>query len=116
MEVNNNNIESAINSVMKPTTAEANAKLAESNDESCYIKGYDLNNGLDYDKILNGYMTTGFQATNFAKAVNEINRMVCALVFFVLFEFFFNFKMKIKNQFRSLANWPICLKIRKIRP
>jgi deoxyhypusine synthase len=40
------------------------------------IRGYDLNEGINYDKIFQSYRTTGFQATNFSKAVDEINRMV----------------------------------------
>lgn len=40
------------------------------------VSGYDFNNGVNYDKILNSYLTTGFQATNFGRAVQEINKMV----------------------------------------
>ena len=84
MEINNNkqlaadsnSIESAIGHVMKPSDAQAAAKLTSADSDAYTIKGYDLNKGVDYRKILDGYMTTGFQATNFAKAVNEINRMV----------------------------------------
>jgi deoxyhypusine synthase len=67
----------AFTNVMQPTSAEAAAKLSERNQIDSYeIKGYDLNSGLNYDKLLESYMTTGFQATNFSKAVNEINRMI----------------------------------------
>jgi len=41
------------------------------------VKGYDFNAGVDYSQILQSFSTTGFQATNFALAMNEINRMVC---------------------------------------
>ncbi len=40
------------------------------------VKGYDFNNGKDYEKLLDGYLTTGFQATHFAKAVEIINKML----------------------------------------
>ncbi|KAH3791937.1 probable deoxyhypusine synthase [Dreissena polymorpha] len=40
------------------------------------VKGYDFNEGLDYHRLLQSYMTTGFQAQNFGKAVEEINRMI----------------------------------------
>lgn len=40
------------------------------------VKGYDFNNGLNYEEILKSYATTGFQATNFDKAVCEINKML----------------------------------------
>lgn len=45
--------------------------------EPVEVKGYDFNDGVDYSRILKSFSTTGFQATNFALAVNEINRMVC---------------------------------------
>lgn len=48
------------------------------------VKGYDWNNGVDYDLLLNSYLHTGFQATNFGKAVDEINKMVVPLFDFVL--------------------------------
>lgn len=40
--------------------------------------GYDWNAGssIDYDRLLSSYKTTGFQATNFGKAVDEINKMI----------------------------------------
>lgn len=40
------------------------------------IKGYDFNNGVSYDKLFDSYLTTGFQATHFGKAVNIINKMI----------------------------------------
>ncbi|ELU10093.1 hypothetical protein CAPTEDRAFT_1610 [Capitella teleta] len=40
------------------------------------VKGYDFNDGVDYHKLLQSYATTGFQATNFGRAVEEINRMI----------------------------------------
>ncbi|XP_044760034.1 probable deoxyhypusine synthase [Coccinella septempunctata] len=40
------------------------------------VNGYDWNKGLDYSKILDSYLHSGFQATNFGKAVQEINRMI----------------------------------------
>ncbi len=64
---------------MQPSNAAAAAKLTDTEHE---IRGYDLNNGLDYEKLLKSYLNTGFQATNFGKAVNEINRMVYYIYFF----------------------------------
>ena len=39
------------------------------------IKGYDFNQGVDYSKLLDSYMTVGAQATNLAKAVEIIKNM-----------------------------------------
>lgn len=40
------------------------------------VKGYDFNDILNYDELLKTYINSGFQATNFGIAVNEINKMV----------------------------------------
>ncbi|OAF67622.1 hypothetical protein A3Q56_04662, partial [Intoshia linei] len=39
------------------------------------VKGYDFNDGLDYDKLL-ATSNCGFQATNFGRCIEEINRMI----------------------------------------
>lgn len=40
------------------------------------VKGYEWNNGIDYDQLFASYSHSGFQATNLGKAIDEINRMV----------------------------------------
>jgi len=40
------------------------------------VEGYDFNKGINYDAILNSYARTGFQATNMAKAIEEIQKML----------------------------------------
>lgn len=40
------------------------------------IRGYDFNQGVDHRALLNSFLTTGFQASSFAMAVQEINKMV----------------------------------------
>lgn len=40
------------------------------------VSGYDWNNGINYKQILDSYLRSGFQATNFGLAVQEINRMI----------------------------------------
>ncbi len=40
------------------------------------VKGYDFNKGIDYNKILDSYGSLGLQASNFAKAVEIVNKMV----------------------------------------
>ena len=59
----------AADAVMVTTSGELPVKPVE-------VHGYDFNQGLDYHKLLQSYRTSGFQATNFGKAVEEINRMV----------------------------------------
>ncbi len=44
--------------------------------DSVEVRGYDFNQGIDYHKLLQSYKTTGFQATNFGLAVEEINKML----------------------------------------
>jgi len=44
--------------------------------ETPTVAGYDFTKGVDYSALLDSYMHTGFQATNFAKAVQEIDRML----------------------------------------
>lgn len=52
-------------------------KIAE---DTPKVTGYDFNNGINYDEILKSFLTSGFQATNFGNAVEEINKMVMYLV------------------------------------
>lgn len=40
------------------------------------IKGYDFNEGIDYERLLDTYKQIGFQASNYGLAVDEINRMI----------------------------------------
>lgn len=40
------------------------------------IRGYDWNSGINYHELFKSYKTTGFQATNLAAAVDEINKML----------------------------------------
>jgi len=40
------------------------------------VLGYDFNNGIDHHQLLQSYLNTGFQATNFGLAVKEINSML----------------------------------------
>lgn len=40
------------------------------------VKGYDFNDGVDYHAILQSYKSSGFQATNFGLAVEEIKKMI----------------------------------------
>lgn len=44
--------------------------------ETPKVKGYDWNQGVNYEEILKSYKHSGFQATNFGLAVDEINKMI----------------------------------------
>lgn len=51
--------------------------LRESEDpkEFIAVQGYDFNKGVDFNKLLDSYTTTGFQATHLAKAIRIIKEM-----------------------------------------
>ncbi len=40
------------------------------------IQGYDFNQGVDYDKVLDSFISTGFQASHFGKAIKIVNKMI----------------------------------------
>jgi deoxyhypusine synthase len=40
------------------------------------VRGYDFNNGIDYEEMFKTYRHTGFQATNLGLAIEEVNRMI----------------------------------------
>lgn len=57
----------------------ASAVLVESDpmpDDAQAVGGYDFNDGVDFNKLLASFARTGFQATNFALAVEEVNKMI----------------------------------------
>jgi deoxyhypusine synthase len=54
----------------------AGAILKESEEvQGVTIGGYDFNNGVDYGKLIDKFSSTGFQATNLAKAIEIIKEM-----------------------------------------
>lgn len=63
----------------EPTLA-AEAVLKRSGElpveERIVVDGYDFNQGINYERILQSFKRCGFQATNFDRAVNEIRRML----------------------------------------
>jgi deoxyhypusine synthase len=40
------------------------------------VRGYDFNQGIKLEGLLDSYLTTGFQAMALGKAIEEINKMV----------------------------------------
>jgi len=51
-------------------------KSEEMPEGSQTVKGYDFNTGIDHHALLQSYKYSGFQATNFGLAVDEINKMI----------------------------------------
>ncbi|XP_068605711.1 deoxyhypusine synthase-like [Brachionichthys hirsutus] len=45
-------------------------------ENSITVKGYDFNQGVDHRALLQSYISTGFQATNFGFAIEQINSMI----------------------------------------
>lgn len=58
----------AMDAVLMPSTALP--------DDMPRIKGYDFNQGVDHHALLQSFLTTGFQASSVAHAIQEINRMI----------------------------------------
>jgi len=52
--------------------------------EGLTIKGYNFNEGVDYEKILDSYESTGIQASNMYKAIEIINEMISSNSFIYL--------------------------------
>jgi deoxyhypusine synthase len=48
------------------------------------VKGYNFDNGVDYDRIISSYEATGYQATNLARAIKIINDMINEKAFIFL--------------------------------
>ncbi|MEX0920462.1 MAG: deoxyhypusine synthase [Candidatus Pacearchaeota archaeon] len=44
--------------------------------EGISIKGYDFNQGIDYEKIVKSYLSTGFQASHLAKSIDIVKKMI----------------------------------------
>lgn len=44
-------------------------KSDDIDEETPVIRGYDFNNGINYEKLFSSYLTTGFQATHLALAI-----------------------------------------------
>ncbi|OWZ24532.1 Deoxyhypusine synthase [Phytophthora megakarya] len=43
--------------------------------KSAHVRGYDFNAGVDYEKLMQSYVTMGYQGTNLGEAIEEIKRM-----------------------------------------
>jgi deoxyhypusine synthase len=58
-----------------PKTVESAVLMSSEKIEGEKVQGYDFNQGVDFSNLLAAFKTTGFQATNMALAIEEINRM-----------------------------------------
>jgi len=59
--------------------AAKDAVLVESKevpDDVPVVRGYDFNQGIDYDRLLQSFAVTGYQATHFGRAVEIVNAML----------------------------------------
>ena len=68
----------------KETTARENLLRTSNEINGISIKGYDFNDGVDFAKLLKSFSTTGFQASNLAKAGDIINKMIADKAFIFL--------------------------------
>ena len=64
---------SAIPSIASDAVLVSSEEMPEGSEK---VVGYDFNQGVDYHKLLQSYKYSGFQATNFGLAVEEINKMI----------------------------------------
>ena len=72
------NVKEAVLKRMIPTSSnDANQSDPASNLLKTPVSGYDFNKGINYSALLQTYITTGFQATNFGLAIKQIELMVC---------------------------------------
>lgn len=55
------------NLAQQSVLVKSDLKILEDDKEKKVIKGYDFNDGLDYDRLFDSFMTTGFQATYLGK-------------------------------------------------
>lgn len=55
-----------------PKTKSDDAYIAEGTP----VKGYDFNNGLEYDKLFEAFKHTGVQATSLGKSIDIVNDMI----------------------------------------
>lgn len=60
----------------KETIARENILRKGDEPKGKYVKGYDFNKGIDYEKIIESFSTMGYQASNFYRAKEIIREMI----------------------------------------
>jgi deoxyhypusine synthase len=68
----------------KEETAHENVLRESEEVEGLNIKGYDFNQGLDWEKLVDSFRTTGIQATHLVYAIDIINEMISEKAFIYL--------------------------------
>ncbi len=68
----------------KEKTARKNLLRKSEEPEGIAIKGYDFDEGVDFEKIIKSFSSTGFQATHLAKAIEITNKMISEKAFIFL--------------------------------
>lgn len=61
---------------MKEDKARENIMKKSKDFNGTKVEGYNFNNGTDYEKLIESLKTTGFQATEFAKAIEIVKEMI----------------------------------------
>ena len=64
-----------LNNQEKAKIAEQSVLAKSSEVSGISIKGYDFNKGINYSELIDSYASTGFQASNLAKAIEIIKKM-----------------------------------------
>ncbi|QQG38936.1 MAG: deoxyhypusine synthase [Candidatus Woesearchaeota archaeon] len=70
--------------INKEKTAKKNILRKSEEAKGTVIKGYNFGNGVNYEEIIKSYKSTGFQASNFSKAIDIVNKMIKEKVFIYL--------------------------------
>lgn len=72
-------VRKALNSALLVETSE-DAKMKERD----VVSGYDFNQGIDYQRLVDAFATTGFQATHFSRAVRQIKLMASVILSLII--------------------------------
>jgi len=61
---------------LKKLSSNVYVKSVDTLKDGIAVKGYDMNQGLDYQKVFASYINTGFQATAIGQSIECINSMI----------------------------------------
>ncbi|MEK6926806.1 MAG: deoxyhypusine synthase [Nanoarchaeota archaeon] len=87
LELKEREADEKLNNSDKKNEKTARKNLLRKNEEKFkgkVIRGYDFNEGVNYENIIKGYGQTGYQASHFAKAIGIINEMIDEKAFIFL--------------------------------